>query len=67
MAKKYREVRRALRTAGWSIVRISGSHEWWKHPDGRVTVVAGGGKDNRDVPAATLASIRRQSGLEDLR
>lgn len=67
MAKKYREVRKALREAGWSILRITGSHEVWCHPDGRRVAVAAGGKDNRDVPHGTLGNIRRATGLEDLR
>jgi predicted RNA binding protein YcfA (HicA-like mRNA interferase family) len=67
MAKKYREVRKALRTAGWSMVRITGSHEHWAHPDGRRTTVAGGGKNNEEVPSGTLGDIRRSTGLEDLR
>jgi predicted RNA binding protein YcfA (HicA-like mRNA interferase family) len=65
MAKKYREVRKALRRAGWT--RTTGSHEIWEHPDGRQTTVAGGGKDNHQVPSGTLARIRRQTGLEELR
>jgi hypothetical protein len=37
-------------------------------PDrGRTITIAGGGKDNREVPAGTLATIRRETGLEDLR
>jgi predicted RNA binding protein YcfA (HicA-like mRNA interferase family) len=67
MAKKYREVRKALRDAGWSIVRVTGSHEIWRHADGRRVAVAAGGKDNRNVPSGTLAGIRRRTGLEDLR
>jgi len=67
MAKKYREVRRALRDAGWSLVRVSGSHEVWSHPDSRHLSVAAGGKANREVAAGTLAGIRRSTGLEDLR
>jgi predicted RNA binding protein YcfA (HicA-like mRNA interferase family) len=67
MAKKYREVRKALRNAGWSPVRTTGSHEQWTHPDGRHVTVAGAGKANGDVPAVTLANIRRSTGLEDLR
>jgi len=46
---------------------VSGSHERWIHADGRRTILAGGGKDNREVPVSTLARIRRQTGLEDLR
>jgi predicted RNA binding protein YcfA (HicA-like mRNA interferase family) len=67
MAKKYREVRKALREAGWTIVRVTGSHEHWGHPDGRRTTVADAGKSNRQVPGSTLAKIRRQTGLEELR
>jgi len=67
VAKKYREVRATLRKAGWTVARVSGSHEVWTHPDGRSVVLPGGGKDNREVPAGTLASIRRDTGLDDLR
>jgi predicted RNase H-like HicB family nuclease len=42
VAKRYREVRKALRDAGWT--KVTGSHEWWAHPDGRTTTLAGGGK-----------------------
>jgi predicted RNA binding protein YcfA (HicA-like mRNA interferase family) len=66
MAKKYRDVRRALIAAGWMVVRQSGSHEVWAHPDrqGRIVVA---GKDSDTVPVGTLGSIRRASGLDDLR
>ncbi len=67
MSKKYRDVGAALRKAGWSVARVVGSHEIWEHPDGRTVTVPGGGKSNRDVPAGTLASIRRDTGLDDLR
>lgn len=67
MAQKYREVRAALRAAGWAVARVTGSHEIWEHPDGRSVAVPGGGKDNREVPAGTLASIRRTTGLNELR
>jgi predicted RNA binding protein YcfA (HicA-like mRNA interferase family) len=67
MPKKYRDVRRALRDAGWQIIRTAGSHEMWQSPDGRQVVIPGGGKANREVPAGTLASIRRDTGLEHLR
>jgi predicted RNA binding protein YcfA (HicA-like mRNA interferase family) len=68
MAKKYRDVRRALRRAGWTLERSTGSHEHWLNPERtRLVTVAGGGKENREVPAGTLANIRRETGLEDLR
>jgi predicted RNA binding protein YcfA (HicA-like mRNA interferase family) len=67
MAKKYREVRKALRRAGWSPIRSTGSHQTWGHPDGRRVTVVGPGNDNEDVPRGTLGDIRRSTGLEDLR
>jgi predicted RNA binding protein YcfA (HicA-like mRNA interferase family) len=66
MAKKYREVRRALVAAGWSVVRQSGSHEVWGHPDRQARIVVAG-KDSDTVPVGTLGSIRRASGLDELR
>jgi predicted RNA binding protein YcfA (HicA-like mRNA interferase family) len=66
MAKKYREVRQALLAAGWSVVRQRGSHEVWAHPDREDRIVVAG-KDSDTVPVGTLGSIRRVSGLEQLR
>jgi predicted RNA binding protein YcfA (HicA-like mRNA interferase family) len=66
MAKKYKDVRKALIDAGWRVVRQAGSHEIWAHPDCEERiVVAGRGSDT--VPVGTLGSIRRASGLEHLR
>jgi predicted RNA binding protein YcfA (HicA-like mRNA interferase family) len=67
VAKKYRDVTRALRKSGWQLVRTRGSHEMWRHPDGREVTVPGGGKSNREVPTGTLAAIRRATGIDDLR
>lgn len=67
MAKTYREVAMALRAAGWRKVTVSGSHEKWLHSDGRKVTVPGAGKAGREVPTGTLASIRRSTGLGDLR
>ena len=67
MAKKYRDVRAALRRAGWVVRRIGGSHEVWLHPDGRRVTVPGGGKDNREVPPGTLARSPTDTGLDELR
>ena len=66
MAKKYREVRQALLAGGWSVVRQRGSHEVWAHPDREDRIVVAG-KDSDSVPVGTLGSIRRVSGLEQLR
>lgn len=66
MAKKDREVRRTLLAAGWSVARQSGSHEVWAHPNRSERIVVAG-KDGDTVPVGTLGSIRRASGLNDLR
>ena len=36
---KGREIIRALRSAGFEVVRTKGSHHFLRHPDGRVTTV----------------------------
>jgi len=62
----YREVREALTKAGWQLVRQRGSHEVWAHPARRDRIVVAG-KESDTVPVGTLASIRRASGIEELR
>jgi predicted RNA binding protein YcfA (HicA-like mRNA interferase family) len=64
--KKYREVRAALRATGWDVLRQRGSHEVWGKPGGTARIVVAG-KDSDTVPVGTLSSIRRASGLEQLR
>jgi len=66
MAKKYSDVREALVDAGWKVVRRRGSHEVWAYPDREERIVVAG-KDRDTVPVGTLGSIRRASGLQDLR
>ncbi|HEX4009403.1 MAG TPA: type II toxin-antitoxin system HicA family toxin [Solirubrobacteraceae bacterium] len=66
MPKKYRDVRQALLTAGWQLVRQRGSHEVWAHPDRPDRIVVAG-KPSDTVPVGTLASIRKASGLDHLR
>jgi len=66
MPKKYIEVRAALSSAGWTIVRQRGSHEVWAKP-GRPQRIVVAGKGSDSVPAGTLSSIRRASGLDELR
>ena len=66
LPKKYREVREALREAGWEVLRQRGSHEVWGRPGESVRIVVAG-KDSQTVPVGTLSSIRKASGLEHLR
>ncbi|MFI4974072.1 MAG: type II toxin-antitoxin system HicA family toxin [Caulobacterales bacterium] len=57
-----RSVISALEADGWVEVAQRGSHKQFKHPTkpGRVTVVY----PKKDIPAGTLRSIERQSGLK---
>jgi predicted RNA binding protein YcfA (HicA-like mRNA interferase family) len=66
MAKKYREVRSALKDAGWEVLRQRGSHEVWGKP-GELARIVVAGKGGDTVPVGTLSSIRKASGLEHLR
>ena len=63
---KVREVIRRLQTEGWVLVSTEGSHRQFKHPSkpGRVTV---SGSLGDDMPKGTLASVRRQAGLKDVK
>jgi len=56
-----REVIKRLKADGWFQVDQEGDHVQFKHPSepGRVTVA----HPVKDIPDGTLASIRRQSGL----
>ena len=66
MAKKYKTVRQVLIANGWNVVRQTGSHEVWVHPDREDRIVVAGNNSDT-VPVGTLGSIRRASGLEELR
>ncbi len=56
-----REVIGRLKSAGWKLVRVKGSHHHFKHAEksGIVTVP----HPSKDIPKGTLASIERQSGV----
>jgi predicted RNase H-like HicB family nuclease/predicted RNA binding protein YcfA (HicA-like mRNA interferase family) len=56
MPKKYREVRSALKAAGWEVLRQRGSHEVWGKP-GETERIVVAGKAGDTVPVGTLASI----------
>lgn len=57
-----RDLIRELRDDGWYPVGQRGSHVQFRHPTkpGRVTVP----HPKKDLPPGTVASIRRQAGLE---
>jgi len=63
---KVREVIRALEANGWHLVGTGGSHRQFRHPTkpGRVTV---SGHLGDDMPKGTLAAVRRQAGMKEIR
>ncbi len=58
MPKKFREVRVVLIDGGWTVVRQTGSHEVWAHPDHDARIVVAG-KDSDTVPVGTLGSMEQ--------
>ena len=66
MPMKVREVAAALERNGWTLVRQRGSHRHYRHPDVPFVITLAG-KASTTVPPGTLGSIRRTSGLEELR
>ncbi len=63
---KVREVIPRLEADGWRLTATEGSHRQFKHATKiwRVTV---SGHPSDDMPKGTLASVRRQAGLKELR
>ena len=61
------KVVKALERAGFTVVRISGSHHVMRHPDGRAVSVPV--HSGRDMPRGTLRNILAIIGLspEELR
>lgn len=56
-----REVIRVLRKHGFEMVSQKGSHQKWRHANGRQVIVAMHG--NKPIPIGTLKSILEGSGL----
>jgi predicted RNA binding protein YcfA (HicA-like mRNA interferase family) len=56
-----------LRKRGFALVRHKGSHQKWRHSNGRQVIVAMHG--NKPIPIGTLKSIIEGAGLtvEDFR
>ncbi len=55
---KARDVTRALRLLGFKILRQSGSHLFFQHPDGRTTLVLRHGGE--DISRGLLRQILRE-------
>jgi predicted RNA binding protein YcfA (HicA-like mRNA interferase family) len=66
MAKKVREVVAILEAHGWTQVRQRGSHRQFKHPEFLPTITVAG-KRSDTMPAGVLATVRRNSKIEELR
>ena len=56
-----REVVRVLRSNHFQLISQKGSHQKWRHPDGRQVIVADHG--NKPIPRGTLKSIVEGSGV----
>jgi predicted RNA binding protein YcfA (HicA-like mRNA interferase family) len=56
-----KKVIHVLRKHGFALVSQKGSHQKWRHPNGRQVIVAMHG--NKPVPLGTLKSIIEGAGL----
>ncbi len=56
------EIIAKLESAGWKLVRVTGSHHHFRHEQwpGTVTVA----HPVKDIPPGTMRSIERQSGVK---
>lgn len=63
---KVQQVIAVLERNGWRLVRQRGSHRHVRHPDVPFVVTVPG-KPSITVPPGILGSIRRTSGLEEIR
>jgi predicted RNA binding protein YcfA (HicA-like mRNA interferase family) len=66
VAKKVHEVIAILEAHGWTQVRQRGSHRQLKHSSSE-SVVTIAGKLSATIPVGQLTSIRRISGIKELR
>jgi predicted RNA binding protein YcfA (HicA-like mRNA interferase family) len=56
------EVVKVLRKHGFALITQKGSHQKWRHANGRQVIVAMHG--NKPIPIGTLKSIVQGSGLD---
>jgi predicted RNA binding protein YcfA (HicA-like mRNA interferase family) len=57
-----KEVVKILRKHGFQLIGQAGSHQKWRHSNGRQVIVAMHG--NKPIPIGTLKSIIEGSGLD---
>jgi predicted RNA binding protein YcfA (HicA-like mRNA interferase family) len=62
----FKEVVSILEDHGWTLARQSGSHRTYKHSDHPMLVTVSG-RWNDTMSVGMLTSIRRTSGIEELR
>jgi predicted RNA binding protein YcfA (HicA-like mRNA interferase family) len=66
MPKKVKEVAAILEDHGWTLARQSASHRTYKHPRNPMVVTISG-RWNSTMTPGMLTSVRRTSGIEELR
>ena len=66
MAKKVHEVIAIIELHGWELTRMRGSHRQFRHPRS-YAVITITGKRSGTMTVGQMASIRRLSGIKELR
>jgi predicted RNA binding protein YcfA (HicA-like mRNA interferase family) len=66
MPQTVRQIEKILRDHGWRHARTVGGHRQFVHPD-NPNVVTVPGAPGKQVATGTLSSIRRASGINELR
>jgi predicted RNA binding protein YcfA (HicA-like mRNA interferase family) len=67
VAKKVYEVVAIIELHGWELTRTRGSHRQFRHPRSYAAVITISGKRSSTMTVGQLASIRRLSGIKELR
>lgn len=64
--KTVRQIEKILRANDWTLARTVGSHRQYVHPE-NPNVITVPGAPGKEVATGTLSSIRRASGIKELR
>jgi len=59
MLRDSRDIVRRLEQQGFALTSVRGSHHKFRHPDGRVVIVA---HPRKDTPPGTVRAIYKQAG-----